>query len=187
MTGQPARPHSTHEVLVVDPDDDVRTCLVLYLRMHGMRTVGTGGEHDTLERLREGFRPCMVFVDPRRVGLEAWQLVDYLRNDSVLSAVPLVLVAGEPLLLRSASWRGVRECVAKPAVPRSFVSVIERQCKRRWLHRLARPDVAPAIVRAPSLGRARGEGVDVAPLRRFPGRVDVRRRAAGRSYSERGQ
>lgn len=167
MTGEPSRPHSTHEVLVVDPDDDVRACLVLYLRMHGMRTIGTGGEHDTLERLREGFRPCVVFVDPRRVGLEAWELVDYLRNDSVLSAVPLVLVAGEALLVKSASWRGVRECVAKPAAPRSFVSVIERQCRRRWLHRLAGPAVAPAIVWPPSIRRGRGDRVDVARLRRL--------------------
>src|SRR5688572_32434864 len=124
------RPHATHEVLVVDPDDDVRACLVLYLRMHGMRTIGTRAEHDTLERLREGFRPCVVFVDPRRAGPGAWELVDYLRTDSVLTTVPLVLVAGEPMLLKSAHWRGVHACVAKPALPASFVAATERQCRR---------------------------------------------------------
>jgi DNA-binding NtrC family response regulator len=147
MTGQPTRPHATHEVLVVDPDDDIRRCLVLYLRMRGVRTLGTSGAHDTLERLRKGFRPCVVFVDPRRVGLAAWEIVDYLRADSVLASVPLVLVAGEPLLVRSAQWRGIRECVEKPAAPPAFVEAIERQCRRGWLHRIGRPQTAPAIVR----------------------------------------
>ncbi len=153
MSDQPSRTHATHAVLVVDPDDDVRACLVLYLRMRGMFAVGTRGAHDTLERLRRGFRPCVVFVDPRRVGLAAWEIVDYLRSDSVLASVPLVLVAGEPLLLKSAQWRGIRECVAKPAVPAAFVGAIERQCRRGWLHRLGGSQTGPPIVRATSVRR----------------------------------
>lgn len=170
MTGHAPRPHANHEVLVVDPDDDVRACLVLYLMMHGVRAIGARDEHDTLQRLRAGVRPCVVFVDPRRVGLEAWELVDYLRADSVLATVPLVLVAGEPLLLRSAHWRGVRECVAKPAAPGAFVAALERQCRRRWMHHSAGPQHAPAIVRAaPSSveGRRSLRRADAERLRRL--------------------
>ena len=160
------RPHAAHEVLVVDPDDDVRACLILYLQMHGVRAIGARGEDDTLQRLRGGIRPCVVFVDPRRVGLEAWGLVDYLRADSVLATVPLVLVAGEPLLLRSAHWRGVRECVAKPAMPAHFVAALERQCRRPWLHHIADPRVASPIIRPAAVDGHRRRARAVAVRRR---------------------
>jgi DNA-binding NtrC family response regulator len=165
MNALAPRPHAAHEVLVVDPDDDVRACLVLYLMLHGVYAIGARDEHDTLRRLRAGVRPCVVFVDPRRVGLEAWGLVDYLRADSVLTTVPLVLVAGEPLLLRSAHWRGVRECVAKPATPAHFVAALERQCRRPWMHHIADPRGASSIIRPAAVdGRRRRAGA--APLRR---------------------
>ena len=35
------KPHAAHEVLVVDPDDDVRASLVLYLRLHGARVAAS--------------------------------------------------------------------------------------------------------------------------------------------------
>jgi len=153
MIGQLSSPRATHAVLVVDPDDDVRACLVLYLRMRGMCTVGASGACDTLERLRAGFRPCVVLVDPRRAGLAAWEIVDYLRSDSVLASVPLVLVAREPLLVKSAQWRGIPACVEKPAVPAAFVDAIERQCRRGWLHQRGGPRTAPALVRPTSVPR----------------------------------
>src|SRR5215203_6159926 len=99
-------PHPKHEVLLVDPNDDVRECLALYLRLHGCRVVGTRAPDDTLQRLRDGFRPCVVLVDPREPGEAVWGLVDYLRADSVLKRVPLVLVAREPMHVRCAHWRG---------------------------------------------------------------------------------
>ncbi len=170
MTDHSPRTHATHEVLVVDPDDEVRACLVLYLRMHGARALGTRAEHDTLQCLRKGFRPCVVFVDPRRTGLEAWGLVDYLRSDSVLATVPLVLVAGDGLLLKSARWRGIRECLAKPAAPATFVVTLERQCRRRWLHRPAGPEAARPIVRPAEHGAERGarrRRAEAAGLRRL--------------------
>lgn len=123
--------HPIHEVLLVDPDDDVRECLALVLRFHGCRVVATRAPADTLQKLRSGFRPCIVLADPRRTGDEVWGLVDYLRADSVLKYVPLILIAREPMHLRCAHWRGVRECVAHPASPPSLVAAIERQCRRR--------------------------------------------------------
>src|SRR5436853_4072861 len=118
-------PHPTHEVLLVDPDDDVRSHLTLFLRLHGCRVVPTRAPDDTLRALRAGFRPCVVLADPRARGTAVWELVDYLRTDSVLAVVPLILIAHEPMHVRGARWRGIRACIAQPAPPAAFVAAIE--------------------------------------------------------------
>jgi DNA-binding NtrC family response regulator len=134
-------PHPTHDVLLVDPDEDVRAQLMLFLRLHGCRVIGTRGSDDTLQHLRYGFRPCVVVTDPRAIGAGGWDLVDFLREDSVLARVPLVLATVDPMQLKCAHWRGVRECIAKPVPPARYVDAVERQCRRRWrrLERIFEP------------------------------------------------
>jgi hypothetical protein len=51
------RPHPTHDVLLVDPDLEMRACRAFYLQMRGFRVVGTRAADDTLRQLRAGFRP----------------------------------------------------------------------------------------------------------------------------------
>jgi len=73
----------------------------------------------------------------------------------VLKHVPLILIAREPLHVRSAHRRGVRECVARPASPPSFIAAIERQCQRR---RRSPAMALPVIdARAAAVRRTRAE------------------------------
>jgi DNA-binding response OmpR family regulator len=125
------RPHSTHDVLLVDPDLELRGCRALYLQMRGFRVAGARAADDTLLRLRAGFRPCVVLADPRLGGNDMWPLVDYLRADSVLATVPLVLVARDAEQVLSAERHGVHECIDPPSEPEHLVAAIERVCRRR--------------------------------------------------------
>src|SRR4051794_14951075 len=122
--------HPTHQVLLIDPEPEIRATRALFLQMHNMTVQTARGSASTLERLRAGFRPCAVVADPRRAGIAAWELVDWLRHDSVLCRVPLVLVCGEALQWKSARWHGVAECLPKPALPASIIAAIERRCMR---------------------------------------------------------
>jgi DNA-binding NtrC family response regulator len=124
------RAHQIHEVLLVDPDDELRAVRALHLQMHGVRVVGTGSAAATLQRLRAGFRPCVVLTDPRASGAAAWGLVDYLHTDSVLSLVPLVLVTHDPVDVMCAHWHGVGECLAIPVLPERWMAAIEGHCRR---------------------------------------------------------
>ncbi len=136
------RSHPNHQLLLVDPDDDLRACRVLFLRMHGIRTVGAATADGTLQQLRAGFRPCVVVTDPHVAGDAAWPLVDYLRADSVLATVPLVLVTQDPVHVRLAHWHGVRECLPIPVAPQRYLAAIERHC--RWRRNLPSADRAAA-------------------------------------------
>jgi DNA-binding NtrC family response regulator len=122
-----------HEVLLVDPDRDVREALALYMQLRNVRVVATAAASDTLQCLREGFRPCVVLTDPRAPGTDAWSLVEYLRTDSVLASVPMILTSSDAMQVRCAHWRGVRECIRKPVSPIAFLDAIERQCQRRYV------------------------------------------------------
>ena len=134
--------HPLHEVLLVDPSDDVRAVLTLYLRMRNVRVTATCGPDDTLQRLRAGFRPCVVLTDPRASRSAGWELVDHLRADSVLARVPLVLLANDALQSRCARWHGVDACLDKPAAPAQLVATIERLCRRLGK---PRPTVDPTL------------------------------------------
>lgn len=125
------RPHPTHDILLVDPDLELRRCRALYLQMRGFRVAGARAADDTLLRLRAGFRPCVMLVDPRRADTTVWDLVDYLRADSVLATVPLVLVTYGAAETVRAEGHGVDECIAPPSEPQRLVAAIERQCRRR--------------------------------------------------------
>jgi len=156
------RPHPTHDVLLVDPDLEMRACRAFYLQMRGFRVVATRAADDTLRELRAGFRPCVVLTDPRTSGAAAWALIDYLRTDSVLATVPLVLVTHDPAQAQQSECHGVRECIAKPATPQSFVAAIERQCRRRSGEVQAREDarMRPTEV---SLRRSRANDLVMPP------------------------
>src|SRR5690349_7680028 len=119
--GAPVKPHSTHDVLLVDPDLELRTCRALYLQTRGFRVAGARAADDTLLRLRAGFRPCVVLADPRARGDGLWWLVDYLRSDSVLSTVPLVLVTHDTDQASRAERHGVLECIDPPSEPERLV------------------------------------------------------------------
>jgi DNA-binding NtrC family response regulator len=161
--------HPHHDVLVVDPDRSLAACLTLYLQMNGFRTIATRGHRDTLEALRAGFRPCVVFADPRSSEAGAWEVVDYLRSDSILSRVPLVVVSDCPRLLRRAAHAGIAAVIAKPAPPGRWVDAVERQCRYRWWLR------APLEVAEPAVA----SGLSRRTTRQVSGVARVRRNARG--------
>jgi CheY-like chemotaxis protein len=146
------RDHSHHDVLVVDPEAEVGACLKLYLQMHGFRAIATRTWSDTLEVVRLGFRPCIVFVDPRSREADAWEIVDYLRADSIVGKIPMVFVSDCPRQLRRAARFGIEALIAKPAPPHRWIDAVERQCRYRWWLR-APVDAAPLVITS-GLGRA---------------------------------
>lgn len=141
--------HPSHHVLVVDPEDDVRDCLVLYLQLQGFHTLGTRDSSGTLRALRAGFRPCVVLTDPRVHGADGWELLAYVRDDSVLAKVPTVLASANAMDRRRALRRGVVAAIEKPVAPAHWIEVVERECRYRWWLR--------APVERPAVGASSGE------------------------------
>ena len=74
----------THQVLVVEDDPSLREIYAGALRGYGhdVRTAGDGAE--ALDRLNNGWEPCVVFLDLRMPGMDGWELSRRLHADERL-------------------------------------------------------------------------------------------------------
>ena len=77
-------------VLLVDDDTDVRGALAEVLRDSGYRveTAATGLE--ALDRLRWGFRPCVILLDLRMQVMTGWDFRTEQQRDASLAGIPVI-------------------------------------------------------------------------------------------------
>ena len=104
----------THQVLVVEDDPALREIYAGALRGYGhdVRTAGDGAE--ALERLENGWEPCVVFLDLRMPGMDGWELSRRLHADDRWREVPVVVVAAHFRIDREAAEIGASSWLQKP-------------------------------------------------------------------------
>ena len=154
------------KVLVVD--DDVVSRMVL------MHLIDSCGVHDIVEaedgaaaweQLEGGLRPALCFCDLRMPRLSGMELLQKIRSESALDAMPLVLVssANDQDTVRDAVQAGAAGYIVKPFQPEQV-----------RLHIDACFDVAPLPAEAP-LATAQRLGIDherlLAYLTGFQGQI----------------
>ncbi|KAB8059190.1 MULTISPECIES: response regulator [Janthinobacterium] len=136
------------KVLVVD--DDVVSRMVL------MHLIDSCGVHDIVEaedgaaaweQLEGGLRPSLCFCDLRMPRLSGMELLQKIRSDSALDAMPLVLVssANDQDTVRDAVQAGAAGYIVKPFQPEQVrqhidacfdVSALPAEAPRDTLQRL---------------------------------------------------
>jgi CheY-like chemotaxis protein len=86
-------------ILVVDDDDDTRTCVMAVLEEEGYDVVGSNNGRDALAMLRTGYTPDLVLLDLMMPVMSGWELLDELTNAPKLSDLPVVVftAAGDPV------------------------------------------------------------------------------------------
>jgi CheY-like chemotaxis protein len=124
MSGEP----HVHAVLVVDDDPGALDALVYYLESRGIDAQGAVGGEDALVRLRGGLRPCLVVTDVVMPWVDGWALVDAMRTDPGLGAIPVVMVSGHPEHVSRALQYGVRAYLPKPVEPGHVGAAVARYC-----------------------------------------------------------
>jgi CheY-like chemotaxis protein len=104
----------THHVLVVEDDPALREIYAGALRGYGheVRTAGDGAE--ALDRLANGWAPCVVFLDLRMPGMDGWELSRRLRADERWRGVRVVVVAAHFRIDREAAEIGAAAWLQKP-------------------------------------------------------------------------
>jgi CheY-like chemotaxis protein len=103
-----------HQVLVVEDDPALREIYAGALRGYGhaVRTARDGSE--ALERLANGWAPCVVFLDLRMPGMDGWEFSRRLHADERWRDVPVVVVAAHFRIDREASEIGASSWLQKP-------------------------------------------------------------------------
>jgi DNA-binding response OmpR family regulator len=114
-----------NRVLIVDSDRDARRSVVDYLRAGGWLVDEAADGSAALTQMRQS-RPDVVVLEPAVPSMDGRSFVSAWRQDPLLPAVPLVLLASMPSRLSSVDeWRA-RAGLAKPVDLDVLAAVVQR-------------------------------------------------------------
>lgn len=85
-------------ILVVEDDYDIGTTLCELLRHEGYEVELVENGVEAIHRLESTEPPCVVLVDLLMPGIVGQELLEYLRADTRLAAIPVAIVSGSPHL-----------------------------------------------------------------------------------------
>jgi CheY-like chemotaxis protein len=114
-----------NRVLIVDSDRVARRSVVDYLRAGGWLVDEAADGPAALDHMRQS-RPDVVVLEPAVPSMNGRSFVYAWRQDPLLPAVPLVLLAGAPAGLSTVDeWRA-RAGLAKPVDLDVLAAVVQR-------------------------------------------------------------
>jgi CheY-like chemotaxis protein len=103
-----------HRVLVVEDDPALREIYAGALRGfgHEVRTAADGSA--ALDSLKNGWKPCVVFLDLRMPGMDGWEFSRRLKENQRFAAVRVVVVAAHFRIDHEAAEIGADAWLQKP-------------------------------------------------------------------------
>jgi CheY-like chemotaxis protein len=126
---------TTHEVLVVEDDDDVREAVQLLIdgesdAAYAVHAAGARDGRAAMDWLRAHAPPCVILLDLMMPDVDGWQVLDWLHRDPALSQVPVVVLsAATPAGIRDAQHRHeVAGCLQKPCRAEDLLAEVARHC-----------------------------------------------------------
>ena len=122
-------------VLAIDDDPDVIDLVSRILSRDGFQVAGALDGESALE-LAERLRPCAIVLDVILPGMSGWEVLSKLKQDPVLSAIPVVMLSTIDDRTRGLSL-GAAEYLVKP---------VERDMLVTSVQRLYRPDVGQDVL-----------------------------------------
>jgi CheY-like chemotaxis protein len=78
-------------ILVVDDDDDTRTCVMGVLDSEGYSVRGASNGQIALTILRSGFTPHLVLLDLMMPIMSGWEVLDEMAKVPKLATLPVVV------------------------------------------------------------------------------------------------
>jgi CheY-like chemotaxis protein len=117
---------SSHMILVVDDDADIRDTLSEVLRNAGMVVVTAADGLEALRILRGGLSPCLVLLDLMMPIMDGYEFLEVQRSDPALARIPTaVITAGFAV---DSTRTGDAPLVRKPVGLKRLMAIIDRYC-----------------------------------------------------------
>ena len=145
---------STHGATILVVEDDPRVVELLHIALgaHGFRVISALNGDDGWRMLQDD-SPDLAIFDvrlPRRSGLD---LVESVRRDPLLAALPVILVSAlaETESRLAGLARGADDYLAKPFSPKELVARVRRMLARAEESKaIARRNIELSSARAPT-------------------------------------
>jgi CheY-like chemotaxis protein len=85
-------------IMIVEDDVDIQAALLDLLSAEGYEVDLVDNGADAITMLEAGARPCVMLVDLLMPGIVGQELLEYVRDDVRLAAIPVAIVSGSPHL-----------------------------------------------------------------------------------------
>jgi len=119
---------SSHLLLVVDDDRDVRDALSEILEEEGYRVVGVENGRAAIEYLRAGGRPSMILLDMMMPVMNGWQFRRKQQQDPSIQNIPVVMITASEE--RQADLIPDDQVLAKPFPVDALLKFVHQFCQR---------------------------------------------------------
>ena len=106
------------KVLVIDDEDSLRASVLAILRTNGFEATGATNGAEGLELART-LLPDLIVCDIRMELVNGYEMLAAIRNDSVTSSIPFILMTNNPDRqgIRQGMELGADDYIAKPFNP----------------------------------------------------------------------
>ena len=108
-------------VLLAEDDTSISEPLSRALRREGYQVEVAENGARALERMRAADSLGLVLLDLMMPVMSGWEVLDILRGDERLNAIPVVVVS-------AMTAPGARACVAKPVDLGSLLDLVDSYC-----------------------------------------------------------
>lgn len=126
--------NTSHPVLIVEDDEDIRTMLALTLSTFGFPVAAASSGEQALGMVRSAPRPGMVLVDLMMPSMSGEDLIRRLRAEPAAAGVPIVLFSGHSTLAQLAKSLAVDDYIAKPVDVDRLLQVVSAYCTPTTRH-----------------------------------------------------
>jgi len=119
---------TSHPVLVVEDDTDVREAMVQVLESAGHPAVPAGDGQDALEQLDGGLIPCVILLDLMMPRMDGWEFIEQHHRRKSRAPIIVVSAYGSREELRKA---GVIAYMRKPVDIDALLAMVDEHCRRQ--------------------------------------------------------
>jgi CheY-like chemotaxis protein len=126
LSVRPAISDPAHRVMVVEDDNDIRTCVCTILEEEGYSTLDASNGRQALELLRREPRnpPCLILLDLMMPLMNGWEFYEHLSMDQSLSSINVVVMTAQTDYAQIGSLRLLR----KPLHLEELISAVHEAC-----------------------------------------------------------
>jgi len=89
---------NSHRVLIVEDDVEVRAALSQLFASNRYEVGLASNGAEAIELLEQNLEPCAVVIDLLMPGIVGHEVLDYMRDDQRLAAIPVAIISGSPEL-----------------------------------------------------------------------------------------
>lgn len=112
-------------ILIVEDDAGIRESLHLLLESENYHVMAAANGKEALDLLKSGPHPGLILLDLMMPVMNGWEFLDAIKEDSVVSAIPVIVVTA---FSEEARGMQVKRVLKKPVDFDLLLTIVKQHC-----------------------------------------------------------